>query len=311
MNEEEEEIINILEQNKIEQEKKENKNNNSYSNNSNNDNLLPIQMSYMEKLKGYKLTGDVKKFNYKGTITININALNINNNKENINNNTYENIFSLLPNINSFKILFLSDKNNKSNDFILDSRNILHKINKSDLNNNKESNEIRISENEIARITTDKCNIEIFKDNNKKPFQKLIGHDAKINQIILIKYRTFCTASDDNKIKLWELINGISEQKYYCKQTLKEHIKEVNDIIFMNDKLISCSNDNTIKVWNYDNDLGMSYIQTLNQHQNSVNSLLQLNNDTFISSDKSFLLNVWKIESFEKDNNNENEKQEN
>lgn len=308
MNEEEEEIINILEQNKIEQEKIDNKNNNSYSNNSNNDNLIPIQMSYMEKLKGYKLTGNTKKINYKGSITLNLNTSIIKNSKEttiNNNNNTNENIFSLLPNIKSLKIFFLSDKNNKNNEFIWDSNYSLTK-NNSYLNNNKEKKDLVISENEITRIAKDKCNIEIYKGNNIRPYQKLSGHDAKINCLILIKNRTFCTASDDCKIKLWELINGLSEEKYYCKQTLKEHKKEVNEIIFMNNKLISCSNDTTIKVWNYDNDLGMSYVQTLNQHKTSIISLLQLTNDTFISSDKSFLLNVWTLENIEKDKNDEN-----
>ena len=295
--EEEEEIINIIEQNRNEQEIIDSKNNNSYSNNSNNDNLLPVQMSFMEKLKGYNLTGNSQKIIFKGSINVNISNINIKDNSNNINN-----ISNLLPNIQSYKIIFISNKDNKNNDFSWCSDNSLNKILKSnDIRDNKKLNELIISENEIAKISKDQCNIEIYHENNNKPYQKLNGHDAKINSIILIKYKTFCTASDDCKIKLWELINNITEEKYYCKQTLKEHKKEVNEIIFINKKLISCSNDNTIKIWDYDKDLGMTYVQTLNQHQNNVISLLQLDNKVFVSSDKSFSLNVWEFENIQKE----------
>ena len=45
----------------------------------------------------------------------------------------------------------------------------------------------------------------------------------------------------------------------------------------------------------------MTYVQTLNQHQNNVISLLQLDNKVFVSSDKSFSLNVWEFENIQKE----------
>ena len=277
------------------------KNQNNEKSNSSNEYLLPIQMSSIEKLKGYKLTGNIKKFNYAGSITLSLST-----EYSQLYPQSNVNIFSVLPNINFWKIFFLSNNKNANKDynFVWKSNNTLKKLNNNNDNKVNSTNSLILSENEFAKISENKIDIEVFQNNNPKPFQRLIGHKGKINSIILIKYKTFCTGGEDNLIKLWELITNINIEKFYCKQTLKEHKGRINNMLFMKEKLISCSSDTTIKIWDYDKDLGMSYIQTLNQHKAPVISILQFNDNILISSDKNSIMKIWVIEDNNEEQNN-------
>ena len=72
---------------------------------------------------------------------------------------------------------------------------------------------------------------------------ELKGHKHSVRTFCKIDDNYFASGSFDNTIKIWDF----NEQK--CVYTLEGHISNVICIINYNNKLISCSNDKTIKIW--------------------------------------------------------------
>ena len=74
----------------------------------------------------------------------------------------------------------------------------------------------------------------------------LEGHERSVRSICQIGNSNYiATASFDHTIKLWDL-NSRS-----CVNTLREHKSSVINVIYHSDGyLVSCSNDQTVKVWN-------------------------------------------------------------
>ena len=84
--------------------------------------------------------------------------------------------------------------------------------------------------------------IKIF-DMNLGKFDELEGHKYSIRTLCKIDDNFFASGSFDNNIKIWDF------DKKKCIKTLRGHQANVICIIKYNDKLISCSNDGTIKIW--------------------------------------------------------------
>ena len=79
----------------------------------------------------------------------------------------------------------------------------------------------------------------------------------------------------------------------YRLQTLEGHQRSVNSILVFGDKLISASDDRTIKIW----DLSSGKIlQTLEGHQGSVNSIL-VDRDKLISASSDCTIKIWDLSS--------------
>ena len=72
---------------------------------------------------------------------------------------------------------------------------------------------------------------------------ELNGHDNSVRALCKINDNYFASGSFDNTIKIWD-INGKK-----CVNTLIGHSSNVVGIINYDDKIISCSNDRTIKIW--------------------------------------------------------------
>ena len=72
---------------------------------------------------------------------------------------------------------------------------------------------------------------------------ELKGHKHSVRTLCKIDDNFFASGSFDNKIKIWDF----NEKK--CVKTLEGHSSNVICIINYDGKLISCSNDQTIKVW--------------------------------------------------------------
>ena len=75
----------------------------------------------------------------------------------------------------------------------------------------------------------------------------LFGHLGSIRGFCQINDQYFASSSFDKTIKIWD-INIMK-----CINTLKGHKSNVIGIIFINNYLISCSNDKTIKFWKNSN----------------------------------------------------------
>ena len=89
---------------------------------------------------------------------------------------------------------------------------------------------------------SDDNSIKIWED-DKIEKDKLVGHNASVRTLCKIDDNYFASGSFDNKIYIWDF------DKKKCVQTLEGHTSNVICIIKYDDKLISCSSDKTIKVW--------------------------------------------------------------
>ena len=76
-----------------------------------------------------------------------------------------------------------------------------------------------------------------------------------------------------------------------CLKTLEDHADWVTSILIHNSKLITCSSDKTIKIWNLDN---YQCIETLNNYS-SVSCLLSLSNDFLASGLGDCSINIWNL----------------
>ncbi|XP_066356247.1 uncharacterized protein [Miscanthus floridulus] len=95
-------------------------------------------------------------------------------------------------------------------------------------------------------------------------------HCAGINCLAYLNGSTFSTSdylfsgSRDGTLKRWELNNGDAS----FSATFESHVDWVNDAIIVGEKLVSCSSDTTIKVWNCFSDGACT--RTLRQHSDYV-----------------------------------------
>lgn len=86
------------------------------------------------------------------------------------------------------------------------------------------------------------CTARVWEDGNQKYL--LSGHEQAVWAAKAIDSATFVTGSADKKIKLW------SKEK--CLKTIEAHEEAVRDIALSKNRIISCSNDGSIKVWTMD-----------------------------------------------------------
>ena len=99
----------------------------------------------------------------------------------------------------------------------------------------------QINDNNILSGSDD-TTIKIW-DINLRFLVALKGHGHSVRTLCKINDNYFASGSFDNTIKIWDL----NEKK--CVQTLRGHLSNIIGIINFNGKIISCSNDKTIKIW--------------------------------------------------------------
>jgi len=107
-------------------------------------------------------------------------------------------------------------------------------------------------------------------------------HCAGINCLAYLDGSIFSTSdhlfsgSRDGTLKRWELNNGDAS----FSGTFESHVDWVNDAIIVGDKLVSCSSDTTIKVWNCFSDGACT--RTLRRHSDYVICLAAAENNSNI-----------------------------
>jgi WD repeat-containing protein 48 len=95
-------------------------------------------------------------------------------------------------------------------------------------------------------------------------------HCAGINCLAYLNGSAFSTSdylfsgSRDGTLKRWELNNGNAS----FSATFESHVDWVNDAIIVGEKLVSCSSDTTLKVWNCFSEGACT--RTLRQHSDYV-----------------------------------------
>ena len=100
--------------------------------------------------------------------------------------------------------------------------------------------------------------------NKDRSYFTLNGHTDSVNIVIEIDKNNLCSGSSDNNIIIWNINENESssigtstitnesesENQYKLKQTLIGHDFSVIGLVYLNnDKLVSASNDETIKIW--------------------------------------------------------------
>lgn len=126
--------------------------------------------------------------------------------------------------------------------------------------------------------------ITVYSESYKIQFHIRYAHDMRVNTICVLRSGELLSGGGDNDIKVWR----IGEDDYELIHILKGHTQSVWKIIQLkNDKICSCSEDRTIKIWdNY------QCIQTLQGHTDDVKSIIEMNN-LIISASFDKTLRIW------------------
>ncbi|CAD8172214.1 unnamed protein product [Paramecium pentaurelia] len=98
------------------------------------------------------------------------------------------------------------------------------------------------------------------------------------------KTNNFISGCDDHKIICWQQIN---ENEWKCSQPFEQHKNSVNCLILnkQEDQLISGGGDNKIIVWQVDfMKIHLTYLYSLDNHSNSVESLSFNQSETLLAS---------------------------
>ncbi|RAL50465.1 hypothetical protein DM860_016932 [Cuscuta australis] len=100
------------------------------------------------------------------------------------------------------------------------------------------------------------------------------------------------TGSRDGTLKRWAL----AEDGATCSATFESHVDWVNDAVLTCGKLVSCSSDTTVKVWNSSSD--GACVRTLHQHSDYVTCLAAAgeNKNVFASAGLGGEVFVWDLE---------------
>ncbi len=186
----------------------------------------------------------------------------------------------------------------------------------------KDENNVKKQENKISFSKDNFQNKNKFQILESKILNKLVKHKSAVNHIILLEDGRIASSSNDNTILIYNKDNNKIELKienkeyifyiiqavngyiiasettgsiliykltsltsYELIQKIKAHNGYVRKTIEIEDRrLISCSDDKTIKIWKFNNN---QYIleNTLNQYNKTeINSVIEINDDTIVST---------------------------
>ena len=132
--------------------------------------------------------------------------------------------------------------------------------------------------------------IIIYKINDYSIQLKIEEHTNQVLYITQLQEGQILSCSRDFLIKKIRLTSPIT---YIIEQVLKEHTGAIKKVIqLFNSKIVSCSEDCTIKIWelsnNKESNNHLICSQTIDCDKNSVDNILQINNEELVSSFSTF-----------------------
>ena len=154
----------------------------------------------------------------------------------------------------------------------------------------------------IISVSYDKS-IKIY-DSHFNNIQEIPNaHDNFINYVYVKDENNFVTCSWDNNIKTWIKITNsknLKQNKFNLNKIIpKAHKYDTLCVIYTNnDKIISCSRDKTIKIWEKNNKFEYQLI-TILQNFNRVNSLLLIEDKNYLISSGDSGTKIWNYQNFE------------
>lgn len=126
---------------------------------------------------------------------------------------------------------------------------------------------------------------EITPDNKFICLYTLSGHSGSINTLLQLDAERFVSGSNDNSIKIWQIVEVESTKELICIASLVGHSHHVKCLVKLDsEKFASGSLDNSIKIWKRSNDISYSCTHTINEHEDSVTALLLLPDGRLLSA---------------------------
>ncbi|KRX07578.1 WD40-repeat-containing domain [Pseudocohnilembus persalinus] len=133
----------------------------------------------------------------------------------------------------------------------------------------------------------------------------LVGHRATVNSILYISENYLGSCGDDNQIIIWTKLKIEQNEEdiklnrksiaYKPKAFLAGHRDYVNQII-KNDEnsILSCSNDGTIKIWDFQKNISKMTLRAFQSHH--IYDMLKFNKEVLISGGSDKFINIWSLQ---------------
>lgn len=166
------------------------------------------------------------------------------------------------------------------------------------LNDSSFASLVLLNDTRIAGASSD--NIKIYNPKNNFHCDFIILNTTEITSLSLLSTGNVASVSIDNAIKIWE----ISTTNYRCVFTInKAHQEKINKVISISsERLASCSDDATIKLWYNNPSKKFKMINSLHGHINHVTSIIEVN-EKLISSSLDYNIKLWNTETFQCERN--------
>lgn len=136
-------------------------------------------------------------------------------------------------------------------------------------------------------------NVRVWELKNKEKPQKSVLVDPKQNQVLcmtLLSHEEIAVSSEKD-------INVIIFDEMSIKKTLIGHTSNVRDLVLVErgdgNKLLSCSEDKTIKLWDLEKYM---VVKTFSGHKGIVTKLLMFNRDVFMSGSEDSTLKFFHLD---------------
>jgi len=169
---------------------------------------------------------------------------------------------------------------------------ILKKINS--VNVNSSINSISIFPSGIFILILDNRSIILYNINFEILQEIKNAHEQNITNLDIKDELNFATCSLDLNIKTWYK----REKEYKLNKIIKNaHSLQINQIIFYSNNIISCSQDNTIKIWEIQNENYQNI--TILTHSNYINSILLLQDKKILISSGWDGTKFWDFKTYE------------
>jgi WD40 repeat protein len=155
---------------------------------------------------------------------------------------------------------------------------------------------IQIETGELVFYNIEKQGL-VFFDNKTNLFSRNLNTNGKIDCLLSIENNIFIYNLEKNIVINNTRVTGIFSFLQICNTTcLKGHSNNVTSLLYVPEKnyIISGSEDKSIIVWDRHK---LCSINTLNGHNDTIYSLLLLNNSKFASGCSSFII-IWSLDDF-------------
>ena len=113
-------------------------------------------------------------------------------------------------------------------------------------------------------------------------------HSRPVTNLLVLKDGRLSSSSDDYSIIIYD-------KKNFTQQfTIKEHLNSVQYFTqISNDNIVSCSCDNTIKIFKLISDTECQLLQTLSKHSSKVNKVIEDNQRNLITCSDAHTIKIW------------------